>query len=163
MAPEIAKSKIVIATSTIIKTSAVLIINLRILSIRPPVLGKRDVSACGITGGPGPPGCGTAGAPEPATVNPGTSAAFRQPAMPSVQTRVSALTAPVAINSRNWTSGYGPSCWPSTHKTRIGLPYHPLRRCSDASDGADRPETAFWRTIPGPVQAGSRQTTNVFP
>src|SRR5260370_1616587 len=60
----------------------------------------------------GPPGCGTAGGLELPENRPGISPAFCQPAMPSLQTSVSAVIVPAAMNSCNRASGYGPCCWP---------------------------------------------------
>jgi hypothetical protein len=49
----------------------------------------------------GTPEGGTAGGPETPESRPGISPAFCQPAMPSVQTSVSAVTVPLAMNSRS--------------------------------------------------------------
>jgi hypothetical protein len=53
----------------------------------------------------GPPACKTGGGPEAPASRPGISPAFCQPAMPSLQTSVSAVTVPLAMNSRSWASG----------------------------------------------------------
>jgi len=60
--------------------------------------------------GPPPPagtpaGRGMAGGSEASASRPGTSPALSQPAMPSVQTSVSAVISPEAINWRSRASG----------------------------------------------------------
>src|ERR1700694_3411834 len=56
-----------------------------------------------------------------------------------------------------------PAAGPPTHKTRSGPPYHPLRRCSDASDGPDRPENHIVADDPGPCTGRLAPHPKCFP